>query len=151
MTSTSPPTSAQQRRVRWKTIDKALSPYSTESLLPLLEAALMAPTCSRFHDHLLLLWTRVVRGGRCSGAVAPADVLPVLVDAAVHAAPGRGVLTEGVPNDVRAGVCFDGMLLHPGDLDHPLLVLRSLQLRALGTSAPSTMTPQRTLVVTLMR
>jgi hypothetical protein len=96
-------------------------------LLLVLEAALMAPTCSRFHDPLLLLWTRVVRGGRRSGAVATADVLPVLVDSAVHAAPGRGVLTEGVPNDVRAGVCFDEMLLHPGDLDDPLLVLRSLQ------------------------
>ncbi|MET7901963.1 hypothetical protein ABZS86_10895 [Streptomyces sp. NPDC005355] len=130
MTSTPPPTSAQRRRVQWKTIDKALAPYSTESLLVLLEAALMAPTCSRFHDHLLLLWTRVIRSGRRSGAVVTAEVLPVLVEAAVLAAPGRGVLTEGEPNDVRAGVRFAGMLLHPGDLDHPLLVLRSLQLTA---------------------
>lgn len=130
MTSTPPPTSAQQRRVQWKTIDKALAPYSTESLLVLLEAALMAPTCSRFHDHLLLLWTRVIRSGLRSGAVATAEVLPVLVEAVVQAAPGRGVLTEGEPNDVRAGVRFAGMLLHPGDLDHSLLVLRSLQLTA---------------------
>lgn len=130
MTSTPPATSAQQRRVQWKTIDKALAPYSTESLLVLLEAALMAPTCSRFHDHLLLLWTRVIRSGRRSGAMVMAEVLPVLVEAAVQGAPGRGVLTEGKPNDVRAGVRFAGMLLHPGDLDHPLLVLRSLRLTA---------------------
>ncbi|WP_405914527.1 hypothetical protein [Streptomyces sp. NBC_00728] len=130
MTSTPPPTSAQQRRVQWKTIDKALAPYSTESLLLVLEAALMAPTCSRFHDHFLLLWTRAVRSARRSGAVITADVLPILVEAAVQAAPGRGVVTEGEPNDVRAGVSFAGMLLHPGELEHPLLVLRSLQLTA---------------------
>ncbi|MFJ5273819.1 hypothetical protein [Streptomyces sp. NPDC088358] len=130
MTSTPPPTSAQQRRVQWKTIDKALAPYSTESLLLVLEAALMAPSCSRFHDHFLLLWTRVVRSARRSGAVITADALPILVEAAVQAAPGRGVVTEGEPNDVRAGVSFAGMLLHPGELEHPLLVLRSLQLTA---------------------
>jgi hypothetical protein len=101
MTITPSPTSAQQRRVQWKTIDKTLAPYSTESLLVLLEAALMAPTCSRFHDHFLLLWTRVIRSGLRSGAVATAEVLPVLVEAVVQAAPGRGVLTEREPNDAE--------------------------------------------------
>ena len=65
-------TSAQHRRVQWRPIDRALAPFSTASLLVLLEAALASPGCSRFHDHLLLLWTRVLRTpprpGREAGA-----------------------------------------------------------------------------------
>ncbi|MEV6055221.1 hypothetical protein [Streptomyces sp. NPDC052107] len=128
MTGERLPTSARHRRVQWKLIDRALIRFSTESLLTLLEAALLSPTCSRVHDHLLLLWTRVARSAHHAGAVASARDLPMLVQTAAFAAPGRGVLTDREPNDPRARVRFKGLLVHPGELDHPLLVLRNVEL-----------------------
>ncbi|WP_127353814.1 hypothetical protein [Actinacidiphila soli] len=129
--ATAQPTSAQLRRVRWRTIDRALEGLSTDSLLVLLRAALDSPGCARFHDHLLLAWTRVLRTPRRPGRAAGADDLPALVQALLDAAPGRGVLTERAPNDPRAGVRFEHRghrwLVHPGELDHPLVFLRSLQ------------------------
>ncbi|GLW04295.1 hypothetical protein Slala05_79250 [Streptomyces lavendulae subsp. lavendulae] len=127
-------TSAQHRRVQWKLIDRALARYSTESLMELLHAALASPGCSRFHDHLLLLWTRVLRTPpRSGGKVGPGD-LPGLVEAVVRAAPGRGTVTEAEPNDprvlVKAEVAGDRLLVHPGQLDHPLLFLRGAQMTA---------------------
>ena len=129
------PTSAQQQSVQWTQIDRALRPYSTKSLLVLLQASLNSPTCARFHDHLLMLWARVLGSPGHSGAPAGATDLPVLVETAVRAAPGRGVLTEREPNDPRAQVAVStaaaaGLLLHPGELDHPLVFLRMLRLTA---------------------
>lgn len=101
-----PPISAQHRHVQWKVIDGALAGFSTDSLLELLRAALDSPACARFHDHLLLLWTRVARGPGRTGARVVARDLPALMQAALHAAPGRGVMTDREPNDPRAQVCI---------------------------------------------
>ncbi|WP_331752468.1 hypothetical protein [Streptomyces sp. NBC_00829] len=138
----SPLTAAQQRRVQWKTIDGALAPFSTDSITVLLQAALASPGCSRVHDHLLLLWTRTLRTPARTGAAAAAADLPGLVEAAGRAAPGRGVVTDRVPSDVRGRVRFatragERLLVHPGQLAHPLLVLRSLQLTALAVDEPA--------------
>ncbi|MFI1652024.1 hypothetical protein ACH4XT_34565 [Streptomyces avidinii] len=130
------PTSAQHRRVQWKVIDRAMARYSTESLLVLLHAALASPGCSRFHDHLLLLWTRVLRTPPRSGREAGAGDLPGLVVAVVGAAPGRGTVTEAEPNDARAlvklEVAGERLLVHPGQLDNPLLFLSGAQMTALA-------------------
>ncbi|MFD0035671.1 hypothetical protein ACWGDS_30530 [Streptomyces sp. NPDC055059] len=134
------PTSAAHRRVEWKTLDRALAPYSTDSLIVLLQAALTSPDCQRLHDHLLLMFTRVLRSPRRSGTPAGAEDLPGLVKAVADAAPGRGIVTGRQPSDLRAGVrhhlADEALLVHPGQLAHPLLVLRSLQLTALATDEP---------------
>lgn len=136
MATAQQPTSAQHRRVQWKLIDRALARYSTESLLVLLHAALASPGCSRIHDHLLLLWTRVLRTPPRAGVEAGAGDLPGLVKAVVRAAPGRGTVTEAEPNDPRAlvkvEVSGERLLVHPGQLDHPLLFLRGAQMTALA-------------------
>ena len=133
-------TSAQHRRVQWKPLDRALARYSTQSLLVLLHAALASPGCSRFHDHLLLLWTRVLRTPSHPGDQAGAGDLPGLVEAVIRSAPGRGTVTETEPNDPRALVRFEvageRLLVHPGQLDHPLMFLRSAQLTALAVDEP---------------
>jgi hypothetical protein len=107
MATAQQPTSAQHRRVQWKPLDRALARYSTQSLLVLLHAALASPGCSRFGDHLLLLWTRVLRTPPRPGDQAGAGALPALVEAVVRAAPGRGTVTEAEPNDPRALVAFE--------------------------------------------
>ncbi|MCM2431046.1 hypothetical protein [Streptomyces sp. RKAG337] len=140
MATAQQPTSAQHRRVQWKPLDRVLARYSTESLLVVLHAALASPGCSRFGDHLLLLWTRVLRTPSRPGDQAGAGDLPGLVEAAVRAAPGRGTVTEAEPNDPRALVAFEvaaeRLLVHPGQLDHPLMFLRSAQLTALAVDEP---------------
>ncbi|MBX7555418.1 hypothetical protein K1Y78_47930 [Streptomyces sp. tea 10] len=137
MASNTPVTSAVHRRVEWKVLDRALAPYSTDSLIVLLQAALTSPDCQRLHDHLLLMLTRVLRTPRRLGRPAGAEDLPGLIKAVAEAAPGRAVLTGRHPSDLRAGVrhhlAEEGLLAHPGQLAHPLLVLRSLQLTALAT------------------
>ncbi|MFM9707851.1 hypothetical protein [Streptomyces galilaeus] len=135
-----PVTSAVHRRVEWKVLDRALAPYATGSLIVLLQAALTSPDCQRLEDHLLLMLTRVLRTPSRSGAAAGADDLPKLVDAIVRAAPGRPVLTGRDPSDLRAvvgsTVTGERLLVHPGQLARPLLVLRSLQLTALAVDQP---------------
>ncbi|MEU6572590.1 hypothetical protein [Streptomyces sp. NPDC046805] len=137
MPANPPVTSAAHRRVEWKALDRALAPYSTESLIVLLQAALTSPDCQRLHDHLLLVLTRVLRTTRRFGTPAGAEDLPCLVKAVTDAAPGRGILTGRHPSNLRAGVSHqladEGLLVHPGQLAHPLLVLRTLQLTALAT------------------
>ncbi|MGX1885720.1 hypothetical protein [Streptomyces sp. NPDC055287] len=136
MMTARPLTSAQHRRVQWKVLDRAMARFSTESLIVLLHAALVSPGSARLHDHLLLLFTRVLRVPARGGTPAGAADLPVLVETAVRAAPGRGVVTDRDPGDVRSRVRFrvagEQFLVHPGQLAHPLLVLRSLQLTALA-------------------
>ncbi|MCG7523846.1 hypothetical protein MHW47_05205 [Streptomyces sp. OfavH-34-F] len=136
MTTVERPTSGQLRAVRWKPVDQVLRRYSTTSLLTLLDAALASPNCARFHDHLLLLWTRVLRGTAHPGIEADAQDLPRLVEAAMRAAPGRMTMTEAEPRDPRALVRFEvagrRLLVHPGELDHPLIVLRQIRTTALA-------------------
>ncbi|RCG17905.1 hypothetical protein DQ384_39360 [Sphaerisporangium album] len=125
---------AQPATERLKILDRALARFSSDSLLTLLRAALDSPGCARFHDHLLLTWTRVLRRPRRPGPAASAGDLPAVLAAARRAAPGRGVMTEGEPNDVRAGVrvglAGEWWLVHPGELDHPLVFLRAVQATA---------------------
>lgn len=135
------PAISELRRVRWKPIDRALDRYATESLNVLLQAALASPGCVRFHDHLLLLLTRTLRAPFRDGAVAEAGDLAGLVDVAVRAAPGRGVVTGRDPGDVRGLVRYPAasgarLLVHPGQLAHPLLVLRALQQTARAVDQP---------------
>lgn len=140
MPTNTPVTSATHRRVDWKVLDRALAPYSTDSLIVLLQAALTSPDFQRLEDHLLLMLTRVLRTPSRPGVHAEADDLPALVDAIVRAAPGRGVLTDRDPSDLRAGVASttagELLLVHPGQLAHPLLVLRTLELTALAVDQP---------------
>ncbi|MFI1408689.1 hypothetical protein ACH4Y0_01930 [Streptomyces sp. NPDC020707] len=140
MPSHSLATSAAHRRVEWKVLDGALAPYDTDSLIILLQAALTSPDCQRLNDHLLLLLTRVLRTPARPGRTAGAKDLPALVDAVVRAAPGRGTVTERDPSDlrqaVRCSVAGDELLVHPGQLAHPLLVLRNLQRVALAVDEP---------------
>ncbi|MGW1976629.1 hypothetical protein [Streptomyces sp. NPDC001889] len=111
-------------------LDRVLEPFSGTSLLTLLRAALDSPACARFHDHLLLAWTRALSAVGREGRTARAGDLPAILSAALHSAE-RGVTTEREPNNPAARVRFtvDGHrpLVHPGDLDHPLVVLRSLR------------------------
>ncbi|MFJ9574551.1 hypothetical protein [Streptomyces bacillaris] len=134
MTTVERPTSGQLRAVRWKPVDQVLRRYSTTSLLILLDAAFASPDCARLHDHLLLLWTRVLRGVQHPGDEARAQDLPVLLEAAVRAAPGRMAVTEAEPRDPRSLVRFEAagrrLLVHPGQLDHPLIVLRQIRTTA---------------------
>ncbi|MGW3311476.1 hypothetical protein ACWDG9_33390 [Streptomyces sp. NPDC001073] len=140
MPTNTPVTSATHRRVDWKVLDRALAPYSTDSLLVLLQAALTSPDFQRLEDHLLLVFTRVLRTPSRPGMAAGADELPGLVDAIVRAAPGRGVRTRRDPGDLRAGVgstvSGQRLLVHPGQLLHTLLVLRNLELTALAVDQP---------------
>ncbi|WP_033354296.1 hypothetical protein [Kitasatospora aureofaciens] len=46
--------------------------------MALLDAARASPSCARFHDHLLLLWTRVLRTAPREGQEAGAGDLPVV-------------------------------------------------------------------------
>jgi hypothetical protein len=107
MTTVERPTSGQLRRVRWKPVDRSLLLYSTTSLLVLLDAALDSPNCASIHDHLLLLWTRVLRSPAHPGAEAGAQDLPVLVEAIARAAPGRMAVTEAEPREPRALARFE--------------------------------------------
>ncbi|NEA20718.1 hypothetical protein [Streptomyces halstedii] len=136
MTTVERPASGQLRAVRWKPVDQVLRRYSTTSLLILLDAALASPDCARLHDHLLLLWTRVLRRAAQPGDEAGAQDLPVLIEATVRAAPGRMAVTEAEPRDPRALVRFEAaarrLLVHPGQLDHPLIVLRQTRTTALA-------------------
>ncbi|WP_248965701.1 hypothetical protein [Sphaerisporangium perillae] len=116
---------------RLKILDRALARFSSDSLLRLLGAALDSPGCARFHDHLLLAWTRVLRRPRRPGPATAAGDLSALLAAARRAAPGRGVMTEREPNDARArvrvGLEGEWWLVHPGELNHPLVFLRAVQ------------------------
>ncbi|MGW1729041.1 hypothetical protein ACWCQK_40095 [Streptomyces sp. NPDC002306] len=140
MPSKTPVTSTAHRRVEWKVLDRALALYDTDSLIVLLQAALTSPDCQRLADHLLLMFTRVLRTPLRTGTLAGAEDLPSLVEAVVRAAPGRGVVTDRHPSDLRPGVrhllAGEHLLVHPGQLAHPLLVLRSLQLTALAVDEP---------------
>nr|WP_181411640.1 hypothetical protein [Streptomyces sp. FR1] len=140
MPSKPPATSAAHRRVEWKVLDRALAPYDTDSLIVLFQAALTSPDCQRLADHLLLMLTRVLRTPPRTGTPAGAEDLPRLVETVVRAAPGRGVVTDRHPGDLRPGVrhhlAGEHLLVHPGQLAHPLLVLRSLQLTALAVDEP---------------
>ncbi|MDW4912518.1 hypothetical protein [Streptomyces californicus] len=112
-------------------LDLALGHYSRASMLTLLRAALDSPGCARLHDHLLFAWTRALTGSSTEGHLATAGDLSGVLHAALKADPTRGITTGRVPNDPTNGVRFTlgerSYLVHPGELDHPLMVLRALR------------------------
>jgi hypothetical protein len=112
-------------------LDQVLERYSRDSVLTLLRAALDSPECARVHDHLLLAWTRALAGPAREGRQASAGDLAGVLYAALRADPERGITTGRLPNDAADAVQFtlDGStyLVHPGELDHPLMVLRALR------------------------
>ncbi|MBK3647268.1 hypothetical protein [Streptomyces sp. MBT33] len=111
-------------------LDQALELYSSASVLTLLRAALESPGCARFHEHLLLIFARSLAAPARDGRAATVRDLPVLLHAALQAAR-RGITTHRFPNSPADAVRFTlkgrRYLVHPGDLDHPLPVLRSLR------------------------
>ncbi|MFI8089223.1 hypothetical protein ACIF9R_13025 [Streptomyces sp. NPDC086080] len=120
-----------RRQEHLSVLDAALKPYSSVSVLALLRAALDSPGCARFHDHLLLAWTCALAAPDRDGRAAAADDLPAVLHAALQAAPGRGITTDRTQNNPAQGVHFTigergRFFVHPGELDHPLLALRSL-------------------------
>lgn len=112
-------------------LDQTLGRYSRDSVLTLLRAALDSPGCARLHDHLLFAWTRALTCPAGEGQQALAGDLAEVLHAALRADPGRGITTGRVPNDPAEAVRFTlgerSYLVHPGELDHPLMVLRALR------------------------
>ncbi len=112
-------------------LDQVLGEYSRDSVLTVLRAALDSPGCARLHDHLLFAWTRALASPAAEGQQAGAGDLPGVLHAALRAAPTRGITTGRIPNDPADAVRFRlgerSYLIHPGELDHPLMVLRALR------------------------
>ncbi|MFF5454999.1 hypothetical protein ACFY40_27765 [Streptomyces sp. NPDC012950] len=112
-------------------LDQELAAFSRTSLLALLRAALESPGCARFHDPLRLAWTRAVAGPEHKGRTAAAGDLLAILQAAGAAGSDLAIMTDRLPNDVRDRVRFDLgdtlYLVHPGELSHPLMVLRALE------------------------
>jgi hypothetical protein len=120
-------------RVGWARIDRALAPFAPRSLPALLSAALDSPFLGAFREQLWLVWTQAVRrpptGTRTAG---PAD-LAGLVTAGFAADP-RTALAIRETADPRALVRYScggsRLRVHPGELEHPLLFLRSASMVA---------------------
>jgi hypothetical protein len=120
-------------RVAWARIDRALAPFAPRSLPALLSAALDSPFLGAFREQLWLVWTRAVRrpptGTRTAG---PADLTGLIT--AGFAADPRTALAIRKTADPRALVrysCSGSRLrVHSGELEHPLLFLRSASMVA---------------------
>ncbi|MFE5944859.1 hypothetical protein [Streptomyces sp. NPDC056480] len=112
-------------------LDQELAAFSRTSLLALLRAALDSPGCARIHDPLRLAWARTVAAPEREGRTAAADDLLTILQAAFAAGSDLAIITDRLPNDMAVGVRFDlgdaRYLVHPGELDHPLMVLRTLR------------------------
>ncbi|MFD6666686.1 hypothetical protein ACFWDK_30550 [Micromonospora chalcea] len=116
---------------RWAVIDRALASFASESLLVLIAAALDSPSCRPWEYHLTLLWGRALRRPSSDGIDAqPADLVR-LVESALRAAPSRAPERFWTPNDPRRVVGFTlggrRWRVHPGDFDHPVVLLRQLE------------------------
>ncbi|WCN79664.1 hypothetical protein [Micromonospora sp. LH3U1] len=116
---------------RWALIDRALASFAGKSILVLIAAALDSPSCRPWEYHLTLLWGRALRRPPAGGIDAqPADLVR-LVESALRAAPIRVPETSRTPNDPRRLVGFTlgsrRWRVHPGDFDHPVVLLRQLE------------------------
>jgi hypothetical protein len=120
-------------RVRWIRIDRALAPFTASSVIPLLSAAIDSRFLGAVRPQLWLVWTRALRrppaGMRPAG---PAD-LHGLVMGGLAADP-RPPLVLREPADPRTLVRYScggaRLRVHPGELEHPLLFLRSTSMVA---------------------
>jgi hypothetical protein len=120
-------------RVRWDRIDRCVAGFTGESVVPLLSAAIDSPLLGAVREQLWLVWTRVLRyppnGTRAAGL---AD-LPDLVTAGVSADPRPQIhlIDAADPRLVVRYWCGGSRLrIHPGELEHPLLFLRSASMVA---------------------
>ncbi|MFF9853426.1 hypothetical protein [Streptomyces litmocidini] len=112
-------------------LDQVLAARSAESTEALLRAALDSPSCARIRDPLLFAWARVLEAPTRQGSTVGAEDLPELLHAVFGAAPGWDVVIGRAPNtvaqDVRFAYTGRQFRVHPGELDHPLMVLRALR------------------------
>ncbi|WP_422733916.1 hypothetical protein ACN26Y_28765 [Micromonospora sp. WMMD558] len=116
--------------VRWTVIDRALAPFTADSAVALLGAAMDAPMSAPWEYHLSLVWIRAMRRPPHGATTATAASLAGLAAAAAYAAPGRPVAASRWPNDPRQLVGFtlgrQRWRVHPGDFEHPLMLLRRI-------------------------
>jgi hypothetical protein len=126
-------------RVRWARIDRALAPFAASSLVPLLSAAIDSPFLGAVRPQLWLVWIRALRRPPTGTRPAGLADLDGLV-AGGFAADPRGLFSLWEPADPRTVVRYRcgraRFRVHPGDLEHPLLFLRSVSTVARGLSIP---------------
>ena len=123
----------RQVRVRWARIDRALAPFMAKSLLPLLSAAIDSPLLDAVRPQLWLVWTRALRRPPVGARMAGVADLGGLVAAGMAAdpQPPRYVRESADPRTLVRYACGDGRFrVHPGELEHPLLFLRSVSMVA---------------------
>jgi hypothetical protein len=122
--------------VRWLVVDEVLLPFTARSVVSLVAAAADSPFYRTSEYHLTLLWARMLRHPSAGTEAAGPEHLPLLLDAAERATSTPLNDPDRIPNDPRLNVRFllrgYRWRLHPGDLDHPLLVLRRLEQTALA-------------------
>ena len=115
-------------RVRWDLIDRRVGPFTAESVVPLLSAAIDSPFLAAVREPLWLAWTRVLRRPPSGTRTAGLEDLLDLVAAGTSADPRPQLPLIG-PADPRLVVryrCGGARLrVHPGNLEHPLVFLRS--------------------------
>lgn len=122
-----------RRRVGWGLIDRSVAGFTPESLVPLLCAAIDSPVLWTVREQLWLVWTRVLRCSPTGSHTADVGDLPYLVAAGISADPKPAYLLSE-PADPRLVVryrCGGARLrIHPGELEHPLVFLRSVSMVA---------------------
>lgn len=113
--------------VKWPAIDRVLTGFSAESLLPLLSAAIDSPFYRDWERHLVLLWVRVLQRPPHGPNTAGPGQLYRLISATASAVP-RGPSRRHTPDaDPRQVVRFPlggrRLRVHPGDyLNAPMLL-----------------------------
>lgn len=116
--------------MRWAIIDESLSAFTADSVLAVVAATMDAPGAAAWTSHLAAMWLRVLRRPPHGDTIATAKHAAQLTDAALRAAPGHPVLTSRPPNDPRQHAGFSlgdhRSRIHPGDHEHPLMILRAL-------------------------
>lgn len=121
---------AAGRHVRWAVIDRALAEFTPGSVVAVLAAAMDAPSSTPWEYHLSLLWLRALRRPPRGSTAATGESLAALVAAAIRAAPAHEVVSSRWPNDPRQEVGFTiggrRWRIHPGDYEHPLMLLRRI-------------------------
>jgi hypothetical protein len=120
-------------RVRWDVIDRSVAGFTAGSVVPLLSAAIDSPFLGVVREQLWLVWTRVLRCPPDGTRVAGLGDLPDLVEAGISADPRPQIhLIDAVdPRLVVRYRCGGSRLrVHPGELEHPLLFLRSASMVA---------------------
>jgi len=120
-------------RIRWGLIDRRVAPFTAESAVPVLSAAIDSPFLGAVRDQLWLVWTRMLRCPPTGARAAGLADLPDLIAAGIAAdtRPRYGLVDPADPRLVVRHRCGAARLrVHPGDLEHPMLFLRSASMVA---------------------